>query len=69
VVIGQEHKNLLRALTTPPMREWENISVFNADNALTEFERVGLDNILIDDYAAIKALQKCQTHKIAVANR
>jgi len=69
VVIGQEHKNLLKALTTPPMPEWENISVLNADNALTEFERVGLENILVDDYAAIKALQKGQTHKIAVANR
>jgi hypothetical protein len=68
VVIGQEHKNLLKSLTTPPMPEWENISVLNPDNALSEFERVGLENILIDDYAAIKALQKGQTHKIAVAN-
>ena len=35
----------------------------------TVLERVGLENILIDDYAAIKALQKGQTHKIEVANR
>ena len=69
VVIGQEHKDLLKKLTSPPMPEWENISVLNLDNELTEFERVGLENILIDDYAAIKALQKGQTHKIAVANR
>ncbi len=69
VVIGQEHKNLLKSLTTPPMPEWENISVLNPDNALSEFERVGLENILIDEYAAIKALKKGETHKVAIANK